>query len=848
MRNKEIPPPNRELVEAYINTIVGFENLESHQPALQQEVQTTDGSDQLTAFQVRGFRRDILMYQDQPRESNRLLRILRRLRSKHISKTVLFDTGIEKSLGLLYNHQNVQVREAARSLGKQWVSLYPDTERDASFCDFPKDLSSLRTNINHQIGLVRDMGRAIMALQTDSLLSSSASESSSGSSQEKRNDNVKSIIKNLGPICTETLASVEGEASTALSETNPSSGTGLPNTDFRALALDRLGGRLPPIEPVRSKEDFVSFVKSITGLDNRTIELLRYDLGVSYDGTAMNLNSACWTLAAKHTIRACSMITQENLSKKITALAKLEEQDGEHETASPASTREILLQDKANLERTLEKQKAELKEASEMHQEFLTDILIATILPLKFVIEEICGAKDKTRTLFSSDPKAGVRTIKNLETEITSVSSELVTAKKELAKAQSENNALRAQLDDSRQARAELKKSIANERSSMNNKYYKDIEARVEDRVRQDKTRLAEAETKSHQYDAVKTEYARLQDELQKAVGEIERLKVAKTDSDVRFADLKRKEQATQQGYEQMCERKHEADMRAVTLEAQLHALEEEMEETRESLGASGSSVTVVPSKEEAAERSQPTSSTIEIVKYNQQLNEADRLDMIARRWRNDLQSAVEQQETYREALKDTEAQIAAAVKQLEELQGPTTRGKQSKKSKKALKDIEAKIAVPVTNQDQEGIQEPATSGRGGSAPAADEVAPQSNASPPSPPQVSESPPATPQPEEIQRPSSPGLLHTSKKLKKFLEAARAQNTIISNQDREGGIQGPTTRGVHVEGSSSAAAQIQAETPATTIFGGDEGGDDVVLEPWMTMDKPDAWGAWADMDE
>lgn len=60
--------------------------------------------------------------------------------------------------------------------------------------------------------------------------------------------------------------------------------------------------------------------------------------------------------------------------------------------------------------------------------------------------------------------------------------------------------------------------------------------------MRQDKSRLAEAEAKSHQYDAVKTDHARLQDELQKAGSEIERLKAAKLDSDVRFADLKKKE------------------------------------------------------------------------------------------------------------------------------------------------------------------------------------------------------------------------------------------------------------------------------------------------------------------
>lgn len=734
MKTKKPPPPDRELVEAYLKTIVAYENSEPCQAALKQEAQTTDGSDQLTAFQVRGFRRDILRYQDQPRESNRLLRILRRLRSKHIPKTVLVDIGIEKSLGLLYNHQDVRVREAAISLKKQWEIQYPDTDRDASFCHFP---ASMSVNLIRQLGLIRDMGRAIMAMQTDSSLSSCTGERSNRPSQGRRNDNggatVESIFKKLGSTCIDTLVGVEGEASNTLSKSDSTSHTGLPNTDFRALAFEKLHGRLAPVKPVKSKEEFVAFVKSVTVLNNRTIDLLKFDLGVSYDGTAMSLDAACWTLAAKHTIRACSMVTQDNLSKKITALAKLKEQDDEHETASQASARTILLQDKENLGRTLEKQKAELKEASEMHEEFLTNILLSTIIPLKFVIEEICGFQEKTRSLFGSDPNAGVRTIQDLEAETKSVSSELVATKMQLAKAHSDNNALRAQLDGSRQARAELKKSIASERSSMNNKYYKDIEARVEDRVRQDKSRLAEAEAKFHQYDAVKTDYARLKDELQKALSEIARLKVAKLDSDVRFADLKRKEQATQQGYEQMCERKNESDMRAVTLEAQLQALETEIEEARESLRAGDSSV-ALPSPEMADERSQSRSSTIEIVKYNQQLTETDRLDMITRRWRNDLQSAVEQQEIFKDSLKDTEAQIVMAINQLEEIRGPTSRGVRGKKLKKSLKNTKAQISVAAAQL--EDTQGPTTPSVGVSSSATNEVAPQIYASLPSTPQL----------------------------------------------------------------------------------------------------------------
>jgi hypothetical protein len=66
--NKKTPPPSRELIEAYLKKVITYDESESGQPAIQHEAETTDGSDQLTAFQVRGFRRDILKYQNEQRE------------------------------------------------------------------------------------------------------------------------------------------------------------------------------------------------------------------------------------------------------------------------------------------------------------------------------------------------------------------------------------------------------------------------------------------------------------------------------------------------------------------------------------------------------------------------------------------------------------------------------------------------------------------------------------------------------------------------------------------------------------------------------------------------------------
>ena len=114
----------------------------------------------------------------------------------------------------------------------------------------------------------------------------------------------------------------------------------------------------------------------------------------------------------------------------------------------------------------------------------------------------------------------------------------------------------------------------------------------------------------------------------------------------------------------------------------------------------------------------------------------------------------------------------------------------------------------------------------------ADEAAPQINAPPPSTPQIKDSPPAPPQLEETQGPKTSGLLYTSKKLKRFFKALEE-------------TQGPTAPG---EGGSSSPAdevtpEIDASTPATPQLRV----NDVVLEPWMTMERPAECGTWADMD-
>ncbi|KAF2997048.1 TRAPP subunit trs31 [Curvularia kusanoi] len=604
--------PDVKMMEEYLDYVIAHED-----STTQEEMQGLGGINQLTAFQVRGFRRDLMMYRKQPKESNRILRILRRLKSKHITENVLYDTAIEGALYLLYHHDNVQVRDAAMSLTNQWMTQYPGSERVARFIKDGADKEQAEEDYESNIGLIKDMEMVAMALQTSyeessgegEITGSPNPEGHTAAVQHEESDTtsansahvsklccdtpetchgdgrepaVKSLIKVLGTICTNTSAIVED--GTISPQPGPDSTPYAlfprirPDFTYRSSEVQSNS-----FEPIRSAVDLVSATRYYIGLDDRTLELLRPALERTYEITAKRFDFAGTTGASMQTLRACSAVTQQHLDKKNAALSELYEQaticeqTGEQEAISAAH--ESLMKDKAKLERDLQKQGAELERVTRLHQQLKTDIFISVMFPLNQIMNAIGGTNTETRSLFGTGAKAGVTTIKDFESGIKSLSNDLIATKKQLAKLKSEHSTVTAQYIQSQQAHAELKKTLASERSKMNNKYYKDTEARVESLMQQSKAELAEAKAKSRQYEAVMTDRNRLQDELQKVTSENERQRVAKIKFDLRFKDLKEKEQATQQGYEQMCQQKAEADLRAAILEADNLALQAKIRE-----------------------------------------------------------------------------------------------------------------------------------------------------------------------------------------------------------------------------------------------------------------------------
>ena len=684
------------IFEDHLKAIIEYEATETGERMIQQEAQTADDSDWLMAFQARGFRREIMKYRDQPKESNRLLRILRRLEARRISKIVLFDTGIESAVSLLISHSRCCVQRAALKLAQTWLYQYPEFKRDASFMQTAQDEAKNRADLESNMRLIQDFASTAQALNIDPTQSTSACENTGNSNEEndtstvaccsttdeQRSDSfstanasseayrhshgiaVESIFHGLGPLCADTLAGAGSPIDQTYS--NPASVKELPNTDFLTPVCKQLNRRCGHSSAaIRCVEDFLSLVSSQLCLDERTMKLLTFDLKVYYDATVANIDAAASTRAATMTITACSAITQKHIRDKDIAIAKLHEQEQNQQISSAAF--QCLLQDKTNLEQSLQKQREELDRATQLQEGLESDILMFGTLPLKRVIDEVCRLKEGTRSLYGLDSKAGVRTIQSLQDEAKSSTTKLVASQEQLAKLQTDHATLTAQLEHSQRTYAQLKKNTDSERVSINNKYYKDLETRVEERVQQERLKLMEAEAKAQQYDAVKSECSKLRDQIKNTMREMDRHKAATFELKMRYKELKEREEATQQGYDQICHDKHKAEIKAATSENDLNILRAELNSLKEALA----NIQVQKNDaRRASERPEPNCSTIEILTNNEQLTEADRLDMIAQKWHSNLQLAETEQRKHEDALKDTEARISVASRQLEELGG----------------------------------------------------------------------------------------------------------------------------------------------------------------------------------
>lgn len=720
--------PSRLLeIERHLIALIEYEETGVGKHMVQQDAKIVGESDHLTAFQVRGFRREIMTYRHQPIGTSRLFRVLRRLMTRWISKTVLFETGIESAVALLCTHQDPNIEKAALALVEKWVDQYPQAERSASFmlhrndCAMdPKYRAQLEellediietaqplglekgpskptcntTNMTlHTVGKVAEKPR--YAVGTDLLSHVMADEPSRltdpaniSSSKFKFNNNGgltgDNIIRGLAPICAETL---DGAGlSERPDQTNSKNilTKQLPRTNFLEPVYDRLEQETALANPVvHTFEEFLTTAKLYMCSDDRTIELLKHELDESYLGTTSTLELAAATISAKVTLLACSAITQDKIRAKDLEIASIDIDGNAFKKISAA--RHALIEEKSKLEKTLEKQTKELGAAIGLYKGFESDLLMSLIIPLKRMMDLICIPKDGSRDLvrYISDSRMREKTIQQLKHQLEFATTSAIESKTLVKGLDSKLDAMYADFERAQILNAKLKENMDTERVSLNSKYYKDIETQVEERVQQERmksvTRLREFEAKAQQYDAVETENFELRIQIKDTTHKLGMQLKAQQDLEERHERLKRREEGTQQGYDQMRQEKIQAECQAHTLEASLRNLQAEFDNKHQNHTAIGEI------ERTAGSRSQ-TPPSITIVTHTKQLSEADRLHMIAQRWQNDLRLAEIEQNKAEDALVDTETQITLASRQLRELSAPKSRLKRHTSSLASLK------------------------------------------------------------------------------------------------------------------------------------------------------------------
>lgn len=234
----------------------------------------------------------------------------------------------------------------------------------------------------------------------------------------------------------------------------------------------------------------------------------------------------------------------------------------------------------------------------------------------------------------------------------------------------------------------------------MHRKYYRDIEIQVNERVQQEKmkatARLCEIEANAQQHDTSKAKTIQLQKQLRDLTCKTDIQIAARAELEDQYRKLKEKEESTQQGYDQMRQDKHEAETRAATAEADLCTLRTELNVLQATLACKE---TACKESEQTSGSQEANSSTIEISTHRKQLTEADRLDMIAKKWKNDLRLAETELQRNETALEHTNAEIATVLHQLMGLRARNARRTGRARNKASLSTTEKTATVLVDSR-----------------------------------------------------------------------------------------------------------------------------------------------------
>jgi hypothetical protein len=649
-----------------------------------------------TTFQVNGFRNEIKTYYNQPEAAARLLRVLRRLSAKKVCNDALRDTAIEVSLMRLRFHPRSDIQDAAFSMLGKWIEQDSQSfrSRQAGWFEghFGEQSSIVGLSRQHNLPSEGPFGNVSEAMSDARLQDCIERGGNRVDVDISWAGCPAAILDSLG--ATQTSDGTGKRTADAIRPTalQPSAAaTNYDSEDIEELLAFTLGsvftkaaahfdslcsqkldttvvdsGHAPSglVRPRHTKTDFMCMLKSHLALSDHAMDTLEHEISKLYDILVLRFRLAVGSRAAQTISKGTALLAEKRVLDTNAILRGIDPM-----VTTNREMRTSLLQQKAAL----------MKEVNTYNDTATSQEHVAHDAEAELLKSMVDFIKMANNT-----PQAHVQ----------SLESALVSAREQLDQTLHTQERTNTQLEQSQVLIARLRKEVEEERVNMNRKYYKDLETPVEERVQQEKAKFVRAETKIHRYEAAESKCALLEDQLQVTIREVDRHKAAKAELEQRYRQLKEREEVTQQGYTQMAQDKHEAEVKAAALESDLSALRADMGDLRENLADTQTGSRQIG---QSSERLQARGS-VEIVIHSEQLTEADRVEMIALRWRNDLQLAESEQRRHERALEDTGALIAAAACQLEGLQaGSKARRKgrnHSQASATAADEMEASNTV----------------------------------------------------------------------------------------------------------------------------------------------------------
>ena len=401
----------------YLELLDRYEKADCGSSDIQPEPEASTSSDELTAFQVRGLRSEIVTYHEQPKESSRILRVLRRLNQKALSDDMILDTGVQFALHPLLDHPRDDVKDAALDLLDKWEAVDPFFPILAAHPDLPREcptvaalkrhLSQLQTPVINSAnpgpifdGKPTDTARQALASIAEKIDSTEPAISftklwhPSHTRQAKPpNVSIKEITQGLMTHYADTAAStgqsvfsvLAPDLDKALARTTDASPQPCGPANIAHGAGSTPAQELPTI--IRCRKDFLAVAKNKLLVDDQTIGMLSPELTVLCNGTLRTLEVTASIIAAMVTLEECPKILQGRIRDIDAEISALDASSNGSQLSSPL--REGLLEAKLMCERAFLNNEDEIRKAYVWKGYSETIFLEKSLLPMKKLVDEL---------------------------------------------------------------------------------------------------------------------------------------------------------------------------------------------------------------------------------------------------------------------------------------------------------------------------------------------------------------------------------------------------------------------------------------------------------------------------